>query len=70
MNFDFLVDFSLTYYLLTVASFRIGVPPILLLVKKLEIEKTKNTFLISVLKVVSFLTEQTLITIMLKIYDF
>ena len=29
MNFDFSVDFSLTYYLLTVASFRIGVPSIL-----------------------------------------
>ena len=28
-NFDFLVDFSLTYCLLTVASFRIGVPSIL-----------------------------------------
>ena len=31
MNFDFSVDFSLTYYLLTVASFRIGVPSMLLL---------------------------------------
>jgi hypothetical protein len=31
MNFDFSVDFSLTYYLLTVASFRIGVPSILFL---------------------------------------
>ena len=29
MNFDFSEDFSLTYYLLTVASFRIGVPSIL-----------------------------------------
>ena len=29
MNFDFSVDFSLTYYLLTVASFRIRVPSIL-----------------------------------------
>ena len=26
MNFDFSVDFSLTYNLLTIASFRIGVP--------------------------------------------
>ena len=30
MNFDFSIDFSLTYYLLTVASFRIGVPSTLL----------------------------------------
>ena len=30
MNFDYSVEFSLTYYLLTVASFRIGVPSILL----------------------------------------
>ena len=29
MNFDFSVDFSLTYCLLTVASFRMGVPSIL-----------------------------------------
>ena len=29
MNFDFLVDFSLIYCLLTVASFRIGVPLIM-----------------------------------------
>ena len=29
MNFDFSVDFSLTYCLLTIASFRIGVPSIL-----------------------------------------
>ena len=29
MNFDYSVDFSLTYYLLTVASFRIGVNSIL-----------------------------------------
>ena len=33
MNFDFSVDFSLTYCLLTVASFRIGVPSILFLLK-------------------------------------
>ena len=33
MNFDFSVDFSLTYHLLTVASFRIGVPSILFLQK-------------------------------------
>ena len=32
MNFDFSVDFSLTYCLLTVASFRIGVPSILFLI--------------------------------------
>ena len=31
MNFDFSVDFSLTYNLLTVASFRIGVTSILFL---------------------------------------
>ena len=31
MNFDFSVDLSLTYYLLTVASFGIGVPSILFL---------------------------------------
>ena len=31
MNFEFSVDFSLTYCLLTVASFRIGVPSILFL---------------------------------------
>ena len=40
----------MTYHLLTIASFRIGVPSILLLVKKLAIEKTKTTFIISVLK--------------------
>ena len=33
----------LTYNLLTIASFRIGVPSILLLIEKLEIEKTKTT---------------------------
>ena len=33
----------LTYNLLAIASFRIGVPSILLLIEKLEIEKTKTT---------------------------
>ena len=33
MNFDFSVDFSLTYCLLTVASFRIGVPSILFMIE-------------------------------------
>ena len=39
---DFFGNF-LTYNLLTIASFRIGVPSILLLLEKLEIEKTKTT---------------------------
>ena len=33
MNFDMSVDFSLTYYFLTIVSFRVGVPSILLLHK-------------------------------------
>ena len=36
MNFDFSIDFSLTYSLLTVASFRIGVPSILFYFLKYE----------------------------------
>ena len=40
MNFDFSVDFSLTYCLLTVASFRIGVPSILFITETPECQKS------------------------------
>jgi hypothetical protein len=44
MNFDFSVDFSLTYNLLTVANFRIGVPSILFIeVDKIETEREQRT---------------------------
>ena len=39
MNFDFSVDFSLTYYLLTIASFRIGVPSILFIAETIQRRK-------------------------------